>query len=123
MLVLYPALLQFVFSAVSTIFQGTFTNPPPEHRESLLLPYFMAANLPRGFLQDLVNFTLSEPETGILSPGSDVICQVSSGSLFTKVFMPLLQGLLIAISSTSLKVRASSQSYLIGSKLRFHFSA
>ena len=67
----------------------------------------MAANLPRGFLQDLVNFTLSEPETGLLTPGSDAICQASSGSVFTKVFMPLLQGLLIAISTVSLKVRMS----------------
>ena len=67
----------------------------------------MAANLPRGFLQDLVNFTLSEPETGLLTPGSDAICQASSGSVFAKVFMPLLQGLLIAISTVSLKVRMS----------------
>jgi len=88
---------------VCLVLQGTFTNPPLEHRESLLLPYFMAANLPRGLLQDLVNFTLSEPETGLLTPGSDVVCQASSGSVFTKVFMPLLQGLLIAISTISLK--------------------
>jgi len=88
---------------VCLVLQGTFTNPPPEHRESLLLPYFMAANLPRGFLQDLVNFTLSEPETGLLTPGSDSVCNVTSGSVFTKVFTPLLQGLLIAISTTSLQ--------------------
>jgi len=88
---------------VCLVLQGTFTNPPLEHRESLLLPYLMAANFPRGFLQDLVNFTLSEPETGLLTPGSDAVCTVGSGSVFSKVFMPLLQGLLIAISTTSLQ--------------------
>merc|ERR1712015_215046 len=89
---------------VCLVLQGTFTNPPLEHRESLLLPYFMAANLPRGFLQDLVNFTLSETETGLLTPDSDSACTVTSGSVFTKVFMPVLQGLLIAISTSSLQV-------------------
>lgn len=85
------------------VLQGTFTNPPLEHRESLLLPYLMASNLPRGFLQDLVNFTLSEPETGLLTPGSDAVCGLASGSVFTKVFMPVLQGLLIAVASSSLQ--------------------
>lgn len=88
---------------VCLVLQGTFTTPPREHRESLLLPYFMAANLPRGLLQDLVNFTLSEPETGLLTPGSDAICTTGSGSVFSTVFMPLLQGLHIAINTTSLQ--------------------
>ena len=56
---------------------------------------------------DLVNFTLSEPETGLLTPGSDAVCALVSGSVFTKVFMPVLQGLLIAVASSSLQVCVS----------------
>lgn len=85
------------------VLQGTFTNPRRDHKSSLLLPYLLASNLPRGILQDLVNFTLSEGETGILTPGSDVVCTAGSGSLFSKIFMPVLQGLLIAISASSLQ--------------------
>ncbi|XP_074654460.1 ubiquitin conjugation factor E4 B-like [Tubulanus polymorphus] len=63
-------------SHATLVLRGSFTQPRSPAKPSLLLPYMLAHNLPRGFLQELLNSTSHDQEA------------------FSEVFTPVIQGLL-----------------------------
>ncbi|KAL3862635.1 hypothetical protein ACJMK2_008589, partial [Sinanodonta woodiana] len=66
------------------VLQGTMTRPRSLNSISLLLPYLLSHNLPRGFLSELVQTTCSDPDS------------------FLRVFVPVLQSLNRLVQSLSL---------------------
>ncbi|KAJ8320744.1 hypothetical protein KUTeg_002331 [Tegillarca granosa] len=68
----------------SLVLQGALTENRSVGSTSLLLPYLLSHNLPRGFLSELVQTTCHDKDS------------------FTKVFIPVLQGLVRSIHSLSL---------------------
>ncbi|KAK3104970.1 hypothetical protein FSP39_014399 [Pinctada imbricata] len=66
------------------VLQGAFTQPRSSGGSSLLLPYLLSHNLPRGFLSELVQTTCTDMDS------------------FKKILVPVLQGLCRHIHSLSL---------------------
>ncbi|MFT7798460.1 ubiquitin conjugation factor E4 B-like [Arapaima gigas] len=65
------------------VLQGTLTQPRSLLQHSLLVPYMLCRNLPYGFIQELVRMTHQEEE------------------LFKQIFVPILQGLALAVKECS----------------------
>ncbi|XP_077997981.1 ubiquitin conjugation factor E4 B-like [Glandiceps talaboti] len=66
------------------VLQGAFTQPRLSTKPSLIVPYLLCRNLPRGFLYELVHVTSQDDQT------------------FTTVFTPVLLGLMQAIQRCGL---------------------
>lgn len=70
-------------SHATLVLQGALTQPRSPLQESLLVPYMLCRNLPYGFIQELVRITLQEEE------------------VFRQIFIPILQGLTLAVKECS----------------------
>ncbi|XP_036387289.1 ubiquitin conjugation factor E4 B isoform X4 [Megalops cyprinoides] len=70
-------------SHAALVLQGTLTQPRSLLQQSLLVPYMLCRNLPYGFIQELVRMTHQEEE------------------VFKQIFIPILQGLALAVKECS----------------------
>ncbi|KAG9353174.1 hypothetical protein JZ751_017750 [Albula glossodonta] len=70
-------------SHAALVLQGTLTQPRSLLQQSLLVPYMLCRNLPYGFIQELVRMTHQEDE------------------VFKQIFIPILQGLALAVKECS----------------------
>ncbi|XP_066546655.1 ubiquitin conjugation factor E4 B isoform X2 [Amia ocellicauda] len=70
-------------SHAALVLQGTLTQPRSLLQQSLLVPYMLCRNLPYGFIQELVRMTHQEEE------------------VFKQIFVPILQGLALAVKESS----------------------
>ncbi|XP_053704272.1 ubiquitin conjugation factor E4 B isoform X2 [Synchiropus splendidus] len=68
---------------VALVLQGALTQPRSPLQQSLLVPYMLCRNLPYGFIQELVRITHQEEE------------------VFRQIFIPILQGLALAVKECS----------------------
>ncbi|XP_051734968.1 ubiquitin conjugation factor E4 B isoform X2 [Ctenopharyngodon idella] len=70
-------------SHAALVLQGALTQPRAPLQPSLLVPYMLCRNLPYGFIQELVRMTHQEEE------------------VFKQIFVPILQGLALAVKECS----------------------
>uniref|UniRef100_A0A672R9I3 Ubiquitin conjugation factor E4 B-like n=1 Tax=Sinocyclocheilus grahami TaxID=75366 RepID=A0A672R9I3_SINGR len=70
-------------SHAALVLQGTLTQPRAPLQPSLLVPYMLCRNLPYGFIQELVRMTHQEED------------------VFKQIFVPILQGLTLAVKECS----------------------
>ncbi|KAM9445877.1 ubiquitin conjugation factor E4 B isoform 2-T2 [Clarias gariepinus] len=70
-------------SHAALVLQGALTLPRAPLQPSLLVPYMLCRNLPYGFIQELVRMTHQEEE------------------VFKQIFVPILQGLALAVKECS----------------------
>ncbi|XP_026872129.2 ubiquitin conjugation factor E4 B isoform X1 [Electrophorus electricus] len=70
-------------SHAALVLQGALTQPRAPLQPSLLVPYMLCRNLPYGFIQELVRMTHQEDE------------------MFKQIFVPILQGLGLAVKECS----------------------
>ncbi|XP_051518122.1 ubiquitin conjugation factor E4 B-like isoform X4 [Myxocyprinus asiaticus] len=70
-------------SHAALVLQGALTQPRAPLQSSLLVPYMLCRNLPCGFIQELVRMTHQEEE------------------VFKQIFIPILQGLALAVKECS----------------------
>uniref|UniRef100_A0A673IHX7 Ubiquitin conjugation factor E4 B n=1 Tax=Sinocyclocheilus rhinocerous TaxID=307959 RepID=A0A673IHX7_9TELE len=70
-------------SHAALVLQGTLTQPRTPLQPSLLVPYMLCRNLPYGFIQELVRMTHQEED------------------VFKQIFVPILQGLTLAVKECS----------------------
>ncbi|XP_051961213.1 ubiquitin conjugation factor E4 B isoform X2 [Xyrauchen texanus] len=70
-------------SHAALVLQGALTQPRAPLQPSLLVPYMLCRNLPYGFIQELVRMTHQEDE------------------VFKQIFIPILQGLTLAVKECS----------------------
>lgn len=70
-------------SHAALVLQGAFTQPRTALQPSLLVPYMLCRNLPYGFIQELVRISHQEEE------------------VFRQIFVPILQGLALAVKECS----------------------
>ncbi|XP_017563862.1 ubiquitin conjugation factor E4 B isoform X2 [Pygocentrus nattereri] len=70
-------------SHAALVLQGALTQPRAPLQPSLLVPYMLCRNLPYGFIQELVRMTQQEEE------------------VFKQIFVPILQGLGLAVKECS----------------------
>ncbi|KAI2649655.1 Ubiquitin conjugation factor E4 B [Labeo rohita] len=70
-------------SHAALVLQGALTQPRAPLQPSLLVPYMLCRNLPYGFIQELVRMTHQEEE------------------VFKQIFVPILQGLVLAVKECS----------------------
>ncbi|XP_052450047.1 ubiquitin conjugation factor E4 B isoform X1 [Carassius gibelio] len=70
-------------SHAALVLQGALTQARPPLQPSLLVPYMLCRNLPYGFIQELVRMTHQE------------------GEVFKQIFVPILQGLALAVKECS----------------------
>ncbi|KAK2885483.1 hypothetical protein Q8A67_016320 [Cirrhinus molitorella] len=70
-------------SHAALVLQGALTQPRAPLQPSLLVPYMLCRNLPYGFIQELVRMTHQEEE------------------VFKQIFVPILQGLTLAVKECS----------------------
>ncbi|XP_058265494.1 ubiquitin conjugation factor E4 B isoform X2 [Hemibagrus wyckioides] len=70
-------------SHAALVLQGALTLPRAPLQPSLLVPYMLCRNLPNGFIQELVRMTHQEEE------------------VFKQIFVPILQGLALAVKECS----------------------
>ncbi|KAL7864924.1 hypothetical protein AOLI_G00163440 [Acnodon oligacanthus] len=70
-------------SHAALVLQGALTQPRAPLQPSLLVPYMLCRNLPYGFIQELVRMTHQEEE------------------VFKQIFIPILQGLGLAVKECS----------------------
>uniref|UniRef100_A0A8B9R7E8 Ubiquitin conjugation factor E4 B n=1 Tax=Astyanax mexicanus TaxID=7994 RepID=A0A8B9R7E8_ASTMX len=70
-------------SHAALVLQGALTQPRAPLQPSLLVPYMLCRNLPYGFIQELVRMTHQEEE------------------VFKQIFVPILQGLGLAVKECS----------------------
>ncbi|XP_067226979.1 ubiquitin conjugation factor E4 B isoform X2 [Chanodichthys erythropterus] len=70
-------------SHAALVLQGALTQPRAPLQASLLVPYMLCRNLPYGFIQELVRMTHQEEE------------------VFKQIFVPILQGLALAVKECS----------------------
>ncbi|XP_073679365.1 ubiquitin conjugation factor E4 B isoform X1 [Garra rufa] len=70
-------------SHAALVLQGALTQPRAPLQSSLLVPYMLCRNLPYGFIQELVRMTHQEEE------------------VFKQIFVPILQGLALAVKECS----------------------
>ncbi|XP_051946759.1 ubiquitin conjugation factor E4 B-like isoform X5 [Xyrauchen texanus] len=70
-------------SHAALVLQGALTHPRAPLQPSLLVPYMLCRNLPYGFIQELVRMTHQEEE------------------VFKQIFIPILQGLALAVKECS----------------------
>ncbi|XP_030624607.1 ubiquitin conjugation factor E4 B isoform X2 [Chanos chanos] len=70
-------------SHAALVLQGALTQPRAPLQPSLLVPYMLCRNLPYGFIQELVRMTHQEEE------------------VFKQIFIPILQGLCLAVKECS----------------------
>ncbi|GAA6107170.1 ubiquitin conjugation factor E4 B isoform X1, partial [Tachysurus ichikawai] len=70
-------------SHAALVLQGALTLPRAPLQPSLLVPYMLCRNLPYGFIQELVRMTQQEEE------------------VFKQIFVPILQGLVLAVKECS----------------------
>ncbi|XP_067302049.1 ubiquitin conjugation factor E4 B isoform X2 [Pseudorasbora parva] len=70
-------------SHATLVLQGALTQPRAPLQPSLLVPYMLCRNLPYGFIQELVRMTHQEEE------------------VFKQIFVPILQGLALAVKECS----------------------
>ncbi|XP_016368669.1 ubiquitin conjugation factor E4 B isoform X2 [Sinocyclocheilus rhinocerous] len=70
-------------SHAALVLQGSLTQPRTPLQSSLLVPYMLCRNLPYGFIQELVRMTHQEEE------------------VFKQIFVPILQGLALAVKECS----------------------
>lgn len=70
-------------SHAALVLQGALTQPRAPLQPSLLVPYMLCRNLPYGFIQELVRMTHQEED------------------VFKQIFVPILQGLALAVKECS----------------------
>ncbi|XP_017342388.1 ubiquitin conjugation factor E4 B isoform X2 [Ictalurus punctatus] len=70
-------------SHAALVLQGALTLPRAPLQPSLLVPYMLCRNLPYGFIQELVRMTHQEEE------------------VYKQIFVPILQGLVLAVKECS----------------------
>ncbi|XP_041129348.1 ubiquitin conjugation factor E4 B isoform X8 [Polyodon spathula] len=70
-------------SHAALVLQGALTQPRSLLQQSLLVPYMLCRNLPYGFIQELVRMTHQDEE------------------VFKQIFVPILQGLALAVKECS----------------------
>uniref|UniRef100_UPI00398EC70A ubiquitin conjugation factor E4 B isoform X1 n=1 Tax=Pristiophorus japonicus TaxID=55135 RepID=UPI00398EC70A len=71
-------------SHAALVLQGALTQPRSLLQQSLLVPYMLCRNLPYGFTQELVRMTHQDNE------------------VFKQIFVPIIQGLALAVKECSL---------------------
>ncbi|XP_067873054.1 ubiquitin conjugation factor E4 B isoform X3 [Heterodontus francisci] len=71
-------------SHAALVLQGALTQPRSLLQQSLLVPYMLCRNLPYGFIQELVRMTHQDTE------------------VFKQIFIPIIQGLALAVKECSL---------------------
>ncbi|GCB65980.1 ubiquitin conjugation factor E4 B isoform X2 [Scyliorhinus torazame] len=71
-------------SHTALVLQGALTQPRSLLQQSLLVPYMLCRNLPYGFIQELVRMTHQDTE------------------VFKQIFIPIVQGLALAVKECSL---------------------
>ncbi|XP_048470819.1 ubiquitin conjugation factor E4 B [Rhincodon typus] len=71
-------------SHTALVLQGALTQPRSLLQQSLLVPYMLCRNLPYGFIQELVRMTHQDSE------------------VFKQIFIPIIQGLALAVKECSL---------------------
>ncbi|XP_041062283.1 ubiquitin conjugation factor E4 B isoform X2 [Carcharodon carcharias] len=71
-------------SHTALVLQGALTQPRSLLQQSLLVPYMLCRNLPYGFIQELVRMTHQDTE------------------VFKQIFIPIIQGLALAVKECSL---------------------
>ncbi|XP_064137329.1 ubiquitin conjugation factor E4 B isoform X4 [Loxodonta africana] len=71
-------------SHTALVLQGSLTQPRSMQQPSFLVPYMLCRNLPYGFIQELVRTTHQDEE------------------VFKQIFIPILQGLALAVKECSL---------------------
>ncbi|XP_038866296.1 ubiquitin conjugation factor E4 B-like isoform X2 [Salvelinus namaycush] len=69
-------------SHAALVLQGALTQPRSPLQQSLLLPYMLCRNLPYGFIQELA-------------------CMTHQEEVFRQIFVPILQGLALAVKECS----------------------